>query len=54
MLMPCLAVDIYYAAVAPLITTVAHVASLLLGAVLQHLVNRFSRIGLGHEHDSES
>ena len=47
MLMPCLAVDLYYAAVAPLITTVAHVASLLLGAVLHYLVNKFSIIGLG-------
>ena len=47
MLLPCLAVDIYYAAVAPAITTVAHAASLLLGAVLHLSVARFSGVGLG-------
>ena len=49
MLTPCLAVDIYYAAVAPLVTTVAHVAALVLGAVLHYIVQRCSSIGVGHD-----
>ena len=47
MLLPCLAVDVYYAVVAPPITTVAHAASLLLGAVLHLSAARFSGVGLG-------
>ena len=42
LLVPCLAVNAYYAAVAPPITSVAHLAALLLGAALYYVVELFS------------